>query len=164
MAHDGLCPRCRTWTADGNYCKTCHPFTGTTPPGTVKPNTTSGGRGGSSGGGCFIATATLGSSLDPRVVELRKFRDETLQRQVIGRLFITTYYSVSPAFARFIEKSGVLKWLSLRFLVGPAATIARKCNRNHSKMGSPRWVPPQEIPIAKTSPLGPRSTGRAFPQ
>jgi hypothetical protein len=133
------CPNCGAFTANGNYCKNCHPYTGTTPIGTFKTNTTSGKRGGSSSGGggvCFIATATLGSNLDPRVVELRKFRDNTLQRQVLGRLFITTYYSVSPTFARFIEKSQVLKWLSLQFLVGPAATIARKCNRNHPNVSS----------------------------
>lgn len=59
--------------------------------------------------GCFIATACYGSYDAPEVLILRKYRDEKLATTLIGRLFIKTYYSVSPFFARIIEKSEFLK-------------------------------------------------------
>ena len=55
----------------------------------------------SSSGGCYIATMAYGSYEHPQVIELRKFRDEILASTFIGRLFIKTYYLISP---KLVEK------------------------------------------------------------
>ena len=47
-------------------------------------------------GGCYIATMAYGEYDHPQVLELRKFRDEILERSLIGRLFIRIYYRFSP--------------------------------------------------------------------
>ena len=46
--------------------------------------------------GCYIATCVYGSYDCPQVWTLRKFRDDTLGSSVLGRLFIRTYYLISP--------------------------------------------------------------------
>ncbi|WP_143882779.1 CFI-box-CTERM domain-containing protein [Chryseobacterium binzhouense] len=58
---------------------------------------TGGGRNTSSGsGGCYIATMAYGSYDHPQVLELRRFRDEVLNKTVGGKLFIKAYYFISP--------------------------------------------------------------------
>jgi len=47
-------------------------------------------------GGCYIATLAYGSYDDPQVLKLRKYRDEVLSETKLGRLFIWSYYAVSP--------------------------------------------------------------------
>ncbi len=47
-------------------------------------------------GGCYIATAVYGSYDCPQVWTLRRFRDMTLAESWYGRLFIRTYYALSP--------------------------------------------------------------------
>jgi len=73
---------------------------------------------GSSGGGCFIATAAWGSSLQPEVSVLRRFRDSVLATSAAGRGFIGLYYRWSPAAAEFIERSDLLRG-AVRFLLVP---------------------------------------------
>lgn len=62
---------------------------------------------------CFIATAVYGDPISVKVIALRRFRDETLQQWVIGRIFITIYYKVSPPIAgvltRFPKLAACLK-------------------------------------------------------
>lgn len=50
----------------------------------------------SSSGGCYIATCVYGSYDCPEVWVLRRFRDEALSHCLLGRMFISTYYSISP--------------------------------------------------------------------
>lgn len=57
---------------------------------------------------CFIATAVYGDYYAPEVIALRRFRDETLQPSVAGRIFIETYYRVSPPIAKFISRKPFL--------------------------------------------------------
>lgn len=57
-----------------------------------------------SSGGCYVATAVYGSYEAPEVMVLRKFRDERLQRTVLGRNFIAVYYAVSPSLAQHLPK------------------------------------------------------------
>jgi hypothetical protein len=55
----------------------------------------------SGSGGCYVATMVYGDYEHPQVVRLRIFRDRTLSKYLIGRLFIGIYYRVSP---KFVEK------------------------------------------------------------
>ncbi len=61
----------------------------------------------SSSGGCYVATAVYGSYDCPEVWTLRRFRDFTLAKSVFGRLFIRTYYAISPTLVKWF---GETKW------------------------------------------------------
>ena len=58
-------------------------------------------------GGCYIATAVYGSYDCPEVWTLRRYRDNKLAETVGGRLFIKTYYSISPTLVKYL---GDKKW------------------------------------------------------
>jgi len=52
---------------------------------------------------CYVATMAYGSYDHPQVVELRKFRDNTLSNFRIGRSFIQVYYRYSPKLVKLLE-------------------------------------------------------------
>ncbi len=54
---------------------------------------------------CFIATTAYGSPMAKSVKTLRRFRDQVLKKTVLGRLVVDTYYTVSPAMARWVAQS-----------------------------------------------------------
>jgi hypothetical protein len=84
-----------------------------------------------SGGGCFVATATLGSASHPEVTLLRDFRDKILIQHAVGRVGIKVYYKVSPHFAMVIRKSQSLRKVSYMLLVSPSVKLANwLLNRN----------------------------------
>jgi len=56
---------------------------------------------GSSSGGCYVATAVYGSYDCPQVWTLRRYRDDRLANTWYGRLFIRTYYAISPTLVRW---------------------------------------------------------------
>lgn len=58
-----------------------------------------------SSGGCYIATAVYGSYDCPQVWVLRRFRDYKLAQTWYGRVFIHTYYSISPTLVKWFGKS-----------------------------------------------------------
>jgi hypothetical protein len=68
-----------------------------------------GGDDGGGGGGCFIATAAYGSSLADDVVVLKKFRDNILLKNSVGRSFVRFYYEVSPSLSEYIKGHESLK-------------------------------------------------------
>lgn len=86
--------------------------------------------------GCYIATAVYGSYDAPEVMVLRKYRDEVLSKSVFGRLFIKTYYLLSPPVAKKLKNEkhinrlvknlldGWVKKLKLRYL--------KSCEKNIS--------------------------------
>jgi len=78
----------------------------------------------SSGSGCFIATAATGSYDHPKVLILRLFRDNFLQKYTWGRVLTKTYYKLSPPLAKCIEKDDRLKNIALVGIVNPATCIA----------------------------------------
>ena len=50
-----------------------------------------------SNGGCYIATMAYGDYDHPQVMELRRFRDDFLDKTIVGRRFIKFYYKYSPS-------------------------------------------------------------------
>ena len=46
--------------------------------------------------GCYVATCVYGSYDCPEVWVLRRFRDNTLEKNALGRAFISLYYAISP--------------------------------------------------------------------
>lgn len=57
--------------------------------------------------GCYIATCVYGSYDCPEVWTLRRFRDNNLDKTWFGRLFIKSYYAVSPSLVKIFGKQ---KW------------------------------------------------------
>ena len=58
-------------------------------------------------GGCYVATAVYGSYNSPEVWTLRHFRDDVLGQTWYGRLFIKTYYTISPT---LVKTFGETEW------------------------------------------------------
>jgi very-short-patch-repair endonuclease len=59
--------------------------------------------------GCFIATAAYGTSMAQEIDTLRRFRDLSLEPNLIGRHLVTLYYSTSPPFATVIARNKNMK-------------------------------------------------------
>ena len=86
-------------------------------------------------GGCFIATAAYGSSMEPHVKTLRDFRDRFLSTNDTGRFLLRLYYKYSPPLAHYIEYNKIarsiirwallpLVWASILFLsLGPLSVL-----------------------------------------
>ena len=71
---------------------------------------------GQSEGSCFIATATYRNDNHPNVVVFREFRDKTLLKNYLGKIFVRVYYNLSPNLAKFIEKNIIARNISLTIL------------------------------------------------
>ncbi len=84
-----------------------------------EPENVKTGGGSTSTGGCYIATATVGEERHPILFTLRKFRDEHLLTNPLGRAFVSAYYATAPYLARVIERSKLLRSLSMRLVVKP---------------------------------------------
>jgi len=72
-----------------------------------------------SDGGCFIATSCYGSVDHPSVEALRYFRDNSLSKSTLGRMFIALYYTISPRIAFQLEKRQALAQLVRQKLLDP---------------------------------------------
>ena len=66
---------------------------------------------GTSSGGCYVATCVYGSYDCPQVWTLRRYRDDTLGSTWYGRLFIRTYYAISPTLVKWFGKTNWFKKL-----------------------------------------------------
>ena len=62
---------------------------------------------GKTANGCYVATAVYGSYDCPQVWTLRRYRDYTLSSSWYGRLFIRTYYAISPTLVKWFGRT---KW------------------------------------------------------
>ena len=87
----------------------------------LKANKTS-----SSSGGCFVATATYGRYDHPVVIDLRLFRDNTLNKSFFGKVFIKLYYVFGPYPAAVIAKSEILRNISLKYFIEPLHKFVTK--------------------------------------
>lgn len=61
--------------------------------------------------GCYIATCVYGSYDCPQVWTLRRYRDFVLAETWYGRLFIKTYYAISPTIVKWFGKTEWFKKL-----------------------------------------------------
>ena len=85
-----------------DYCDECYEEGYDEGYETARRNSRRSSTSGSSSDGCYIATAVYGSYDCPEVWTLRRFRDEVLRASVLGRLFIRSYYAVSPGLVRHL--------------------------------------------------------------
>ena len=74
--------------------------------------------------GCFIATAAYGTPFSEEIDVLRNWRDDFLEASYSGRLFIRTYYSLSPSVADNISES-VGKRKIVRTALGPIVKVLK---------------------------------------
>lgn len=72
---------------------------------------------------CFIATAAWGSPFAPEVAELRRFRDERLLTNAVGRAFVAAYVDISPPIADAIADRPLLRAAVRATLVPVVASI-----------------------------------------
>ena len=54
--------------------------------------------------GCYVATCVYGSYDCPEVWVLRRYRDNTLDNNFLGRVFIKVYYNLSPTLVKLFGK------------------------------------------------------------
>lgn len=67
------------------------------------------GNGERKSGGCYVATAVYGSYDCPEVWTLRRYRDYALSKTIPGRLFIKTYYAISPTLVKWFGNKNWFK-------------------------------------------------------
>ena len=60
-------------------------------------------------GGCYVATCVYGSYDCPEVWTLRRYRDFELAETWYGRLFIKTYYAISPTLVKWFGNTNWFK-------------------------------------------------------
>jgi hypothetical protein len=75
--------------------------------------------------GCYIATAVYGDYNAPEVLVLRRFRDSTLAKSAVGKLFIKTYYRFSPPLAKRLKHTYRINAVVRRLLDGFVGHISK---------------------------------------
>lgn len=66
--------------------------------------------------GCYVATCVYGSYDCPEVWTLRRFRDNYLDRTILGRTFIKLYYFVSPKAVKIFGNNKYFKKINKKIL------------------------------------------------
>lgn len=65
--------------------------------------------------GCYIATMAYGDYNHPKVMVLRRYRDNVLAKSVYGRTFIRAYYWLSPKLVKILSNrnriNSVIRWM-----------------------------------------------------
>lgn len=72
---------------------------------------------------CFISTAAFGSEAAPEVEIFRKFRNQFLLTNFLGKAFVEFYYKISPPIADVISENNYLKTLT-RIMLYPFLIFA----------------------------------------
>lgn len=78
--------------------------------------------------GCYIATAVYGSYDCPEVWVLRRYRDQDLEKNSFGRLFIKIYYALSPTMVRLFRKK---RWFNIFWKKKLDKKIAKLKNKGY---------------------------------
>ena len=79
--------------------------------------------GGEEGGFCFVATAAWGTTMEPSVQLLQRFRDAFLLTTPWGRRLVDFYYIHGPVAAAFIKGSPAWRFAA-RVALAPAVAVA----------------------------------------
>lgn len=79
--------------------------------------------------GCFIATAAYGSPLVDQVIVLKRFRDDFLLSNCMGKAFVKLYYLFSPFIANKIESHHFAKSMT-KCCLKPIIRIAKVINND----------------------------------
>ncbi len=66
--------------------------------------------------GCYVATCVYGSYDCPEVWTLRRFRDNYLDKHIFGKIFIKTYYKISPKLVRIFGKNKLFVSINKKIL------------------------------------------------
>lgn len=93
-------------------------------------------------GKCFVASAAFNSETCNEVLILRNWRDLVLREFLIGRAFIQIYETVSPFFARLLNRMSPLK-PSVRWILGFVVRAAESQTSRRAKIS-------EEWPMAAT--------------
>ena len=83
--------------------------------------------------GCFIATAAYGTPEAEGINILRKFRDDFLLKNSLGKLFVDTYYALSPPIAEFISNHELVRTVVREYFVAPIVSIVESTQSSWSK-------------------------------
>ena len=75
--------------------------------------------------GCYIATMAYGDYDHPRVIELRKFRDNYLSKSSLGRHFIKFYYKNSPNWVEKLKNKTTINQ-TIRYSLNMLISIIKK--------------------------------------
>ena len=78
---------------------------------------------------CFIATAIYKDYNHPKVITLRKFRDDFLLTNGVGKSFVKFYYKNSPKFANYIKDKKVLSYPIRKILDGFSYLLEKYFNK-----------------------------------
>lgn len=68
---------------------------------------------------CYVVTATYNDINHPVVSDFRDFRDNYLNKSVLGRLFINFYYHMGPFLAKMIRSSSFLRLITFYIILKP---------------------------------------------
>ena len=70
-------------------------------------------------GGCFIATAALGSPDSQEILTLYRWREDVLLKCCFGRIFVRMYYTVSPTIAKSIQRRLLARYILSKCIIRP---------------------------------------------
>jgi hypothetical protein len=72
---------------------------------------------------CYVATAAYGKPEAEEIDILRRYRDEFLLHNHMGKAFVAGYYATSPPVAQFISEHEALRFIIRESFVSPAVEL-----------------------------------------
>jgi hypothetical protein len=66
--------------------------------------------------GCYVATCVYGSYEHEKVKTLRNYRDTKLSKNYLGKIFIKTYYTISPTIVKYLGENKLFKKINKKIL------------------------------------------------
>lgn len=75
---------------------------------------------------CYIATLVYEDIRHPRIDLLRNYRDKTLKKYVLGRMFVKIYYSISPMLVEFLRPYSLPQKIVRKILNGLTNKMMKK--------------------------------------
>ncbi len=68
---------------------------------------------------CYIATTVYGDSFSPEVIAFKEYRDNVLNKSIIGRYLITMYYFIAPSISKILSNTNRLNKIIKHFIFDP---------------------------------------------